>query len=1032
MNFLIRSACQKPLISNLIFVGTLLGAVLLWSRVGKEEMPDFAMDSLRARVVYPGASAEDVEALVTRLLEEQLKGLSGLGEVRSTSSFGSVTFQITLEGQGEDTRDTIQQIKDAFDRADLPLEVEEPTFSRFTSAEKAIIDIGFYHRGAELLGTKEREELQKYVLAFESRLLSLPEISGAEKNGYVKPELQIVIQPEKLRRFDISLSQVRQKLISHHIRVPAGALEDAEESEFTVVSQLDNIDSLKNLIVRGGFEGNKLRLDQIAEVRWGFAKYKTISKIQGHEGIILNVKKSANTDILTANRQVLDFTSKFEKSYPDSPVGIILLDDESFDVRNRLSIIGWNGLIGFILIIIVLFIFLDFTSGVWVAMGIPFTLAFTLIGVLLIGYTINNMTLAALIIVLGIVVDDAIIIAENISRRKSLGESGISGVVSATNSMIGPVLASILTTCVAFVPLYFFSGRFGLFVKYIPAIVFLMLGASLLESIFILPGHMLHRIKLPFASRKVLSSDQSHWMFKVEKFYSTVLLRVLKGRFFVLVFFFGVLSWAFYLFNHSMKFVMFPREESTQIAVRVIAPEETTRTEMAQKIRLLEDLFLADKEIVTSVRSQVAQSRRGGPVRDNEAFIRVEITPPSERDVSLKTLLQKWEASAEKIQGFTEIRFLKSRFGSDSGSPIQIEIQENDDEVRREITQALFEIMQKEESLQNVEIERPVTRNEFRAVVDQEESIRLGVDPKTLATSLRAYLEGEVLYHFIKGDEEIDARLTSDAEKKMKIEDVLSLTAANERNYLVPFSNLLTVEQGRKPSNVQRVNFKRTTEIFADLKDAKKTTPLEVAEDLETRVFPQVLRSFPSAHLTFRGEVEDSRESKGDFLLALALVIGLIYFLLAALFNSLGVPLLIASVIPFGAVGVILAFAGHGMMQFGFFAVIGTLGMIGVVVNDAIVMVSQLEENVDLKSETWLESIASHSSTRLRAVIVTTLTTVAGMLPTAYGIAGYDSMLAEMMLAMAWGLIFGTLVTLVFVPCVYAFYCNIRRRIGVR
>jgi multidrug efflux pump subunit AcrB len=327
-----------------------------------------------------------------------------------------------------------------------------------------------------------------------------------------------------------------------------------------------------------------------------------------------------------------------------------------------------------------------------------------------------------------------------------------------------------------------------------------------------------------------------------------------------------------------------------------------------------------------------------------------------------------------------------------------------------------------------VEVEKPIRKPEYRLHILDSITNKLGVSATELSTSLRSYLEGTVLYAVTSGEEEVDIRLSSSDSNKSNIADVLKLHASNKESYLVPISSLVKVEESRKPVSIQRSNFKRTVDVFADIKEGKEITPLEVADKIEQDVFPVIAAQYPSADLVFRGEVEDSRESQSDFGTSILMIVALIYVILVFLYNSLFIPLVIGSIIPFGVIGVILAFYGHGMTNYGFFAVIGTLGMVGVVVNDAIVMVAKLEEDMaENTSGDWRQTIAKISATRLRPVVLTSITTVVGLFPTAYGIAGYDSMLAEMMLAMGWGLIFSTFITLVFLPCVYSFFAQVRQ-----
>lgn len=1026
VNSLIAYFVKRPVISNVLMFGLIFSAVITWQKIGKEEMPEFSMNWIRVNLRYPGASARDVELFVIKPIEEKLKGVTGLEEVASTSSYGVGNLSITFEPNQGSLSEKIQEVKDAIESVPLPREVEDPVYRQFRSSEKAIIDIGIYLKGKDILDTESRYQLQEYVLAFQNRLISLNEISGVDANGYLRPELQIKVDPAKLHHYELSMAQVREQVIQQNVRRPIGSLKDRQESEVTIISELVDPESLKEVIVTSGFQGQKVKLEQIATIERGFEKNLAVKKVQGHEGIILNVKKSSNTDIISAQQAIVNFIDRFKANDPDSPIEFVLVDDESYDVRNRIALIASNGIFGFILIVIVLFLFLDLRAGVWVAMGIPFSLAFTLICAWAIGYTINNMTLASIIIVLGIVVDDAIIIAENIQRKARLKEPD--HVMQGTAQVIAPIIASILTTCAAFIPLFFFSGHFGLFVKYIPTVVFLMLLASLLESLFILPSHMAH--PLPFESRLKSwlknTGRKERMISSLENGHRFLLNKLLPFRSIIMVGFVILLGASAYLFKSKMKFVMFPREESKDFVVKVVAKEKMNRYEMAKLISKIENVFLQDEHrVVTAVLSTVGQSRRGGEVRENEANIRVEITPPTERTISLNQLFEIWQKETDQFEEFEEIRFMKSRWGFDSGSAIEIEVQENNDNIREQVANSLQQQMNDLPFLTHVEIERPITKNEYQLDVIKSEVSSLGINYEQLANTLRAYIEGDILYTFNSGEEEVDVRFTSIDEKKDDIHKLLAMTIQNKENYLVPISGLVKVEQGKKPANISRVNYKRTTKVYADIASNSKKSPLEVAEFLEKNIFNKVLTGNPSTVLTFRGEVEESRDSQSDFSLSLIMVLTIIYILLVFLFDSITVPFLIAAIIPFGIVGVVIAFWAHGMIQYGFFAVIGTLGMIGVVINDSIVLVDKLESEPyqgPYQKEKIFEYIANITATRLRAVVVTTLTTVAGLFPTAYGFSGYDSMLAEMMLAMGWGLLFGMFITLLLIPCLYSYF----------
>ncbi|OUR94118.1 hypothetical protein A9Q84_17565 [Halobacteriovorax marinus] len=1019
MKNIILYAAQKHLLTNMIFVGTIIFAIFTWMNVGKEEMPEFASNWIRVTAVYPGAPAEDVELFVTKPLEDELKGVVGIEEVSTTSSVGVSSIRIILDDDYPNKEEVTQEIKDAILRTDLPSEVRNlPKMRQFKSAAKAILDIGIYVKGKPYLDGESRKKLQQYVQSFESQLLALKEISIVDRSYYRKPELQILVNPNENLKNEISLSEIRNQIKSNNIRVPIGSMRDRGESKVTAINELEDVKSLNSLILRGNYEGQGILLGDIATVKDGFEKSSSIFKVNGHEAVLLNIKKSVSTDILSAQKSVMTFIENFRKNNSDSPIEIVTMDDESFAVTNRLNIITKNGVIGFFLITLILLLFLDIKTGFWVAMGIPFSMGFTLIIAHLLGYTVNNMTLAGIIIVLGIVVDDAIIVAENISRHREEGMPLYEAVSHGTAEVFKPIVASILTTCVAFLPLLYFEGFFGKLVSFIPLVVILMLGGSLIESLFILPAHMAG--KTPLLDRFKKDVGQKSWFHKYEDIYANVLLRIFNHRLIVLSVFVTLLAAGGYLFKTKMKFVMFPREESKELYIKVKARKGFVRDETARAIAPLEKMFIDSGANVVAVRSRVGLSRRGGEVKENEASINVELLPADQRSTPLSVLIKDWKQKSGNIKDLDSVKILRGRWGHSSGNSIEIQVQENDEEKRIKAVDLIEKKMKEIDSIVDVEVEKPLMKNEYLFRIKQDRLIRYNVTAEKVTSTLRSFVEGSILYSINKGDEEIDVRLSVPDDAKRDLKKLLDLRVENKSGRLVYLRKIVDIEEVDRPVNIKRTNFKRTTMIYANIEKGSDTTPLQIAEKLEELVFPKVSGLYPTTLITFKGEIEDTRESQGEFRNSVIMVVVMIFMILAIMFDSLTKPFLVLSIVPFALVGVVYVFILHGMSVYGFFAAIGALGMVGVVINDAIVMIDKFEKD----SRRSLSSIAKIASTRLRPVLVTTITTVVGILPTAYGIAGHDSMLAEMMLAMGWGLVFATCITLVLIPCLYTFVAS--------
>ncbi|MCB0310125.1 MAG: efflux RND transporter permease subunit, partial [Bdellovibrionales bacterium] len=1013
---------QRHLIGNLIFLAVLVGGFASWHFTQKEEMPAFTYDTVRVNVRYPGAPAEDVEYYVTRPIEEILLGIDGVFRISSSSSLNQSNINVELERNYPDINEAIMEIRAAVLDVDLPLEVlDDPEIRVFKTTKKAILDLALIHQDARILGVKQRQELQRYAFTLENQLVSLPQIHSVEKRGYLQEEIQIKVFPDRLQRYDIPLNSVMDQIQQNHIRKPAGSLETLMEPKVTLLSELNTPSRLRDLIVQGGFEGRAIRLQEIAEVEPGYEKGDSIFKVNGHEAVILNVVKNSSAGILEALDAVQKLTTKFEENIlKDTEINLAALDDESIDVRNRLGIISINGVIGFFLILFTLLIFLHGSAGLWVAVGIPFTLCFTMIAGAWLGYTINGTTLAAVIIVMGIVVDDAIIVAENIARERQRGASLKVATVQGTRQVLLPIVASILTTCVAFVPLFFFHGRFGSFIEYIPPIIFLMLGASLLESIFILPGHLM--LRFPWA--REMERTRAHWFDRVERLFADVLLRLLKVRYLILAFFIVCLGWAIHLVTNTMDFVMFPNEETRDIVLSGETDPGSTRYLTAKKLEEIEDLVAPylGKEVV-GFRSEVARSRRGGAVEENSFRMILEVVPGEKRDKSADQIINELTEKFSKLNGFSKLHFRKSRWGQESESPIEIVIQQNNDAERSKVAHALASELRALNEISYVEVDEGYRTPEYRIALNREKLKRLSIDSADVVSTFRAALEGVVLYEFSNGEENINVRLTSVDQAKTKIEEVLALPVENRNNYLVQLKTIVDVNRVISPTSINRRDLKRITTVYADLPKDRRTSPLEIASQIEQDIFPNLMRAPPSTSFSFTGEVQDTRESGSDFENATLIAVGLIFIVLAILFNSLSKPLIIMLSIPFGVMGAVFAFYLHGKVSYGFYACVGALGLAGVVINDAIVLLVKLQANVGKNAEykQFLSEIALTTSTRLRAVLLTTLTTVAGVLPTAYGLGGYDPTLSEMMLTLAWGLIFGAAVTLVLIPCLYSF-----------
>jgi multidrug efflux pump subunit AcrB len=1043
---------QKHIFTNFIFIAICIGGIFFWRSTRKAEMPDFTLDFVMITTAYPGASAGEVEYFVTRPIEKELKSVSGIVRVESTSSEGTSSIVIEMD-EDEEAKDTvITEIRNTVYNVTLPDEVDElPKIKQFKTSRKAIIDIGIYFEDSPYLTAHKRRELQRYARTLEQRLLNLPDINSINRRGYLQEEFQILLDPHKLVSYRLPINTVMEEIKKTSVRRPAGSLESPDEERVTLDAELDTVKDFESLIVQGGFDGRFIRLSDISRIRDGFVKSTGFLKVNGREALVLNAVKNSSADIIASVDAVKKEIGFFRKSLPEgSRLRVVHLDDESRDVRNRLSIIGYNGTIGFILILVVIFLFLNFRAGFWVAMGIPFTFCFSMVVAGYLGYTINNITLAGVIIAMGMIVDDAIVVSESVMRLRGSGIPLHRAVIEGTYSVISPITASILTTIAAFLPLLAFEGRLSILTKSIPPIVAIMLAASFIESVIILPGHL--HLSLPPWLKGFLSyparlfsrgkNEESHppaeenqvadhWFYSIEGWYSRLLARMLKHRFLIFIIFITFTAGALLLFKTEMRYALFPREETTEVFINAEAPPGTRKYKTARMAEQVENVFMPylGKEVV-GFRTYVGQKRHRGTDRENTVFLRIEILPADKREKSLKELTAEWKKEMDKIKGFNYLRFAHHRFGAPSGRPVEVLLHQDDAAIGNRAAEELAASMKKMRGIKNVEIDKPYPSPEYKLSLNNELVRKLEVSARDIGSALRTGLEGTVLYRLLMGTEEKNVKVTFPEREKGKIRSILNIPVRNREDYLVPLKSLVRVEKTPSPVEIKRLDHRRILRIYADLNNDAERTPLDIADELERDIFPNISSAYPGTFFSFDGEIKMSRESSGFFVFSIGVVLFLIYIILAMQFNSLHRPLLIMTAIIPAATSVFVVFWLHGMSTYGFFGIVGILGLAGVVVNDAVILLNRLVDGYGgfgdrISSD---REIAGITSTRLRAVLLTTISTFVALVPTAYGFAGYDSMLAEMMLALAWGLVFGTLVTLVLVPALF----SVERQVACR
>lgn len=1012
----IRFSVEHSLFVNLLSGFLILAGIVSFFALRREAFPNIDYDLVMIQTDYFGATPAEVEKLITIELEDELKEVDGIDEMTSVSAENISMIIIKIDPDEPDKRKVVNDIQRAVDRADeLPEDSEDPLVTEIQSKNFPVINVS-------LSGIEDEAALQKTARQLELRLLDLPDVAKIERMGWRDKEIWVEVDPEKVGDYKLSLEEIITALGRQNLNVPGGTLTTARGDYLVrTVGEFQNAEEIRPVIVRANDLGNWIRVSDVAEVRNAFEDDKLLERTRGSMAINLTVVEKQRGDIIRLVEDVKETVAEFQKEAPPE-LQVSYFDDFSYYVKRRLNILKNNGVIGIFLVLASLLIFLTRTVALMTAIGIPVAFLTTFFIMHTLGLSINLITMFGLIMVLGMVVDDAIVVAENVYRHAENGESPRQATIEGASEVALPVITTVLTTIVAFVPLMFMSGIMGKFIWAIPLIVSVALTASLFECLVILPAHLADTMRY---SRPTSKKENQKWFQQLQESYLKALKWVIHHRYKALGVFFAVAVFAVVLYGSFMRFVLFPQGLIEEFFIRIKTPVGTSLEETQNRLTHLEKLVQAlpatdlDNFItqVGVVRESVAEptADRGSHLGQIHVFLTPEKTKGRRfADVIIDELRKK---SDEFKPLFEEITFTKVRAGPPVGKPVSVRIRGDELKKLNEAADWIKTKLRQMPGLIDIQDDYDEGKTELRVDIDEARATKAFLTVSEIATAVRNAIEGGIATTIRKTDEEIDV-IVKFPEAMLKDKAIFdSIYIANRFGNMIPLKEVAELKEFPGIHVVKHFDRKRMVNVTAEV-DEKKITPIEVERNLKKIFRDNLDGKFPGIDISFGGEQEETKESLHDFLRALLLALFLIFIILAANFNSIVRPLIVMMAIPFGLVGVIFAFFLHGM-PLSFMALLGTIGLSGVVVNDSIVLVDFIN-SLRQSGMGRYDSILEAGKLRLRPVILTTITTVVGLLPVAYGIGGSDPFLKPMALAVGWGLAFSTVLTLVLIPCTYS------------
>jgi multidrug efflux pump subunit AcrB len=1021
-----RFSVKNSLLVNLISLFILIAGfyTLFVYKIRKEAFPEVSYDVVLVDTFYPGAPPEEIERLVTVPLEREVKGVDGIEEMTSTSLENRSNITIKISQDIKDKAKVVNDIQKAVDRVrDLPAGVEDdPLVTEITSGEIPVIQIA-------LSGQLQEALLQEHVENLEDILQEVPGVSSVKRRGWRNREVWVEVDPDKIIDLHVSVEEIMESLRRRNRSIPGGKLRGETEFSIRTTGEFFTLEEIEEVVIRANESGNWLKVGDVAQVRFAFEDEDTINKSFGTRSINLVVIKRASGDAVKIVDEVKRKTAQYLEEV-EAPIKVSYINDISYYIKRRLGVLKNNGIVGLFLVCGVLMLFLNKRIAILTALGLPIAFSATLAVMGVIDLSINLVSMFGLIIVLGMLVDDGIIVAENAARYLEEGLSPKEAAIKGTEEVVKPVATTVITTIAAFSPLLFMEGMLGKFIWAIPLVVIIALLCSLMEAFVILPSHFADFVSIKnFRSKRELP-----WFKKILSFYTRLLNAALNRRYLVMAGLLVLLLVSGFMASR-MKFVLFGSEEGIeQFYIKAEADAGTNLYTMNGLMADFEDIVSNmpqdQLEAFTTEVGSIGESWFFDPYGKSGSHVgqvTVYLTPYTQRHKTVSEIIEELRPKVMAVEGFQRVYFDKDQGGPPVGKPIAMQIRGENFAVLNEIAQKASSFLSGIKGVSDITSDYEVGRKEIHVLVDTQEAARAYLSVGEIAASIRNAFKGGIATSIkpVKAEEEIDVLVRFPLEQRKVKDSFHKLFVPNRFGNLIPLSKIARLEEKISLARVKHLDGKRVVTVNGEV-DKENVTSESVSAMLAEE-FKDIPQDYPGYRVSFGGEQEENVKSKRSFVRAFGLAFLLVFFILAANFGSLIQPLMVMSAIPFGLIGVVWAFRFHGY-PLSFFMMMGIVGLMGIVVNDSIVLVDFIN-NLRAKGSRRRDSIVESGRLRLRPVLLTTITTALGLAPTAYGIGGGDPFLRPMALTIVWGVVCATALTLVVLPCIYAVIDDITLKI---
>jgi multidrug efflux pump subunit AcrB len=1018
---------QNSVASNLLMAVLIIGGLLMLMRIKKEVFPEFALDMVRISVAYPGASPEEVEQGIILPIEEAVRGLDSVKEVQSQAleNLGAVVVQLI---EGTDANKALSDIKAAVDRlTNLPLDAERPITSLVVAKNLALSLV--------IYGNSTHDILRKIADDVRDDLTKDKRITLVEMPGVPPREIAIELSQNTLRDHQLTIGQVANIVKRASVDLPGGGLKTANGETLVRTKERKEFGAeFKDITVKDSFSGANISLGDIAIIRDDFQDLDYSSTYNGQNSVRLDIYMVGKQGPLEVAQAAKEYIEKQKSQLPPG-IRLAIWDDRSQMFGERADLLKSNAIQGLILVFICLGLFLDLRLAFWVMMGIPTSILGSFLLLPNLDISINMISMFAFIVTLGIVVDDAIVVGENVYDKQAQGLKPMQASIQGIREVAGPVTFAVLTTVAAFAPLLFVPGASGKFMRQIPVVVICVLLISLVESIFVLPAHLAHLKMIASQKKQTIFTRFQDFMsgilnWFIETIYAPILRFCTEYRYFALALATAGLILSFsMLAGGVLKFTFMPKLEGDIVMAKARLPIGSPLSETENiKEKLLDSLDdilkrYGGDQISLGVYAQTGASlpgmggrpganptSTGGHIVD----VAVRLVSMDKRPVGAEQIASEWREANRGLIGLKSITF-SSDTGGPGGIPVDISLSHKDPKILQESATLLAQELKAYQGVKDVNDGFDGGKRQIDLKL-KDSATRLGLSESDVARQIRDSFFGAEALRIQRGRDEVRVivRLPkNDRESLIAFEGLLLKTPQNGE---IPLLEAVNLEWGQAFNEIQRDKGKRIVHVTADV-DAKKGNANEILAQVKKDVLPRLEMDIPGLSYSFDGQQKDQAETMSSLGVGFLMALFAIFALLAIPFKSYLQPMIIMISIPFGLIG---AIGGHLLLGYdlSFISMMGVVALSGVVVNDALVLIDAVNQFRALGS-TPMEAVLLAGQRRFRPILLTSLTTFAGLMPITLESSVQARFLIPMAISLGCGVAFATLINLLLVPAVY-------------